>query len=115
MRLLKILITNTRCDENKLTSRVDAGRSRAHWLLFYSNNRQFRRNSCATFNFVNRKSKPTPNFADNSESVHTLIQNAITNNLAGQGLSRVNAGGDVTIAYLVIKGDNVSTTSISDY
>jgi len=68
-----------------------------------------------TFSFVNRKSKPAPNFADNTESVHRMIQNAITNNLAEKGLSRVNAGGDVTIAYLVIKGDNVSTTSISDY
>ena len=68
-----------------------------------------------TFNFMSRKSKPEPNFADNSESVHTMIQNAITNNLAEKGLNRVNAGGDVTLAYLVIKGDNVSTTSISDY
>jgi hypothetical protein len=68
-----------------------------------------------TFNFISPSSKPAPGFADNTESVHTMIQNAITNNLTGQGLNRVNAGGDVTIAYLVIKGDNVSTTSISTY
>jgi len=69
-----------------------------------------------TFNFVDRKTKPTPNFAvDNTEAVHTMIQNAITKNLAGRGVTRVPAGGDVTVAYLIIKGDNVSTTSISDY
>jgi hypothetical protein len=69
-----------------------------------------------TFNFVDRKTKPAPNFAvDNTEAVHTMIQSAITKNLAGRGVTRVPSGGDVTVAYLIIKGDNVSTTSISDY
>jgi hypothetical protein len=68
-----------------------------------------------TFNFVNRKSKPAPDFADNTEAAHTMIQNAITKNLAARGVTRVASGGDVTVAYLIIKGDNVSTTSVSDY
>ena len=69
-----------------------------------------------TFNFISRKTKAAPNFAaDTTEAVHTTIQSAITKNLAGRGVTRVPSGGDVTVAYLIIKGDNVSTTSISDY
>ena len=44
-----------------------------------------------------------------------MIQEAITKNLAARGVKRVPAGGDVTVAYLVILGDNVSTRSINDY
>jgi hypothetical protein len=58
-----------------------------------------------TFNFVHPKSKPAPSFSDNTEA----------RNLAARGVTRVDAGGDVTIAYLIITGDNVSTTAIRDY
>jgi len=68
-----------------------------------------------TFNFVKPSSKPVPGFLDNSEAVHAMIQKAITKNLAARGVTRVNAGGDVTVPYLVITGDNVSTTAIRDY
>jgi hypothetical protein len=68
-----------------------------------------------TFNFVSRSSKPAPGFVDNTEAVHAMIQKAITANLAARGVTRVNTGGDVTVAYLVITGDNVSTTAIRDY
>ncbi len=68
-----------------------------------------------TFNFVHRSSKPAPGFADNTEAAHAMIQKAITNNLAARGVARVDAGGDVTVAYLIITGDNVSTTAIRDY
>jgi hypothetical protein len=44
-----------------------------------------------------------------------MIQAAIKKNLAAQGVKRVPTGGDVTVAYLVILGDNVSTRSINDY
>lgn len=66
-----------------------------------------------TFNFV-VKSNP-PSFTDNTGSVHKMIQDSITQNLASRGVTRVASGGDVTVRYLIIKGDNVSTTAIDDY
>ena len=69
----------------------------------------------ATFNFVDGGVKPAPTYADNRDAVHALIQAAIAKNLAARGVKRVSSGGDVTVAYLVIVGDNVSTRSINDY
>ena len=68
-----------------------------------------------TFNFVTTSSKPTPAFVDNSAAVHAMIQKAITRNLAARGVTRVSAGGDVTVPYLVITGNNSSTTAIAEY
>jgi len=69
----------------------------------------------ATFNFVDGGVKQPPAYADNREAVHAMIQAAIKKNLAAHGVKRVPSGGDVTVAYLVILGDNVSTRSINDY
>jgi uncharacterized protein DUF4136 len=69
----------------------------------------------ATFNFVDGGLKPAPTYADNRDAVHALIQTAIAKNLAARGVKRVSSNGDVTVAYLVIVGDNVSTRSINDY
>jgi hypothetical protein len=69
----------------------------------------------ATFNFVDGGVKPAPDYADNRETIHAMIQEAITRNLAARGVKRVPKDGDVTVAYLVILGDNVSTRSINDY
>jgi hypothetical protein len=66
-----------------------------------------------TFNFVSRQSEP--NYADNREAVHRSVQRAITKDLAARGLTRVPSGGDLMVAYLLIKGDNVSTTVNPDY
>ncbi len=68
-----------------------------------------------TFNFVKTDGKPAPGFVDNREAVHAMIQKAITKNLAARGVKQVKAGGDLTVAYLVIVGDNVSTTAVGDY
>jgi hypothetical protein len=68
-----------------------------------------------TFNFVNRGTRPSPGYADERQAVHTMIQEAITKNLAGHGITKVDSGGDVTVGYLVIIGNNVSTTMISEY
>ena len=68
-----------------------------------------------TFSFVTRTSKPDSTIADNREAVHKMVQNAITRNLAARGVNRVDSRGDVTVAYLIIKGDNVSTEAIRDY
>jgi Domain of unknown function (DUF4136) len=68
-----------------------------------------------TFSFLNRKSKSAPDYADKTETAHKMIQAAITKNLAARGVTRVAAGGDVLVPYLIITGNNVSTTAISDY
>ena len=68
-----------------------------------------------TFSYV---APPPPHqsaFADNRPDVHKLIQRAITHDLAAKGLTRTETGGDVTVAYLVIIGNNVTTTSVDDY
>jgi hypothetical protein len=68
-----------------------------------------------TFNFIKGGVTPQAEFADNREAVHKTIQDAITQNLAGKGLRKVDAGGDVTVAYLVIVGNNASTETINTY
>ncbi|MGO8838734.1 MAG: DUF4136 domain-containing protein [Limisphaerales bacterium] len=67
-----------------------------------------------TFSFVSGQPAP-PDYAEKREQVHKLIQNAITTNLANKGLTRVANSGNVIVAYLVILGNNVSTTSVNDY
>jgi hypothetical protein len=68
-----------------------------------------------TFSFVNRGAKAAPDFSDNREPVHGRIQQAITKHLAARGVARVASGGDVTVGYLVIVGNNASTMAINDY
>jgi hypothetical protein len=68
-----------------------------------------------TFNFVNRSGKPAPDYADARMHVHALIQEAITKSLATRGVGKVDAGGDVTVSYLLIVGNNATTTAINDY
>ena len=53
--------------------------------------------------------------AEKDQKVHGFIQDAITANLTDRGLSRVDQGGDVTVAYLIVVGNNASTKSINDY
>jgi hypothetical protein len=71
--------------------------------------------SARTFSFVKPETRSTPNFTDERQPVHTMIQEAITRNLAGRGVQKTDAGGDITVGYLVIVGDNASSASISDY
>jgi hypothetical protein len=66
-----------------------------------------------TFNFVVRKTPP--DYADKRQIVHTMIQDAVTRNLAARGVNKVEANGDVTVGYLIIVGNNASTTSVNDY
>jgi hypothetical protein len=68
-----------------------------------------------TFSFVDRGNRPAPGFADNRQAVHQMIQAAIAKNLAARGVTRVAAGGDVTVGYLIILGNHVSTEAINDY
>jgi hypothetical protein len=68
-----------------------------------------------TFSFVDRGARPNPGYTDNRQPVHAMIQDSIAKNLAARGVTKVAAGGDVTVGYLVIIGNNVSTEAISDY
>jgi hypothetical protein len=68
-----------------------------------------------TFNFVNRGDQPAPDYADNRQAVHEMIQNAITKDLAVRGVTRVASGGDLTVCYLIIIGNNATTEAINDY
>ena len=69
----------------------------------------------ATYSFIARGAQPAPAFADSREQIHAMIQDSISRNLASKGLSKVASGGDVTVAYLVIVGNNASTEAISTY
>ena len=58
---------------------------------------------------------PSSTFADKREEIHRMIQDAITQNLAGKGVSRVAGNSDVTVAYLVVVGNEVTTEAIDTY
>jgi hypothetical protein len=68
-----------------------------------------------TFSFMDRANRQTPDYAERSQQAHALVQQAIANNLASKGITRANSGGDVTVAYLIIVGNNVATTSLNEY
>jgi hypothetical protein len=68
-----------------------------------------------TFSFLNTGSRSVPDFAEDRKEAHTMIQQALTKNLAAKGVSYVATGGDITVAYLVVLGNNVATTSLNDY
>jgi len=68
-----------------------------------------------TFSFLNMGPRQTPSYAEARKEAHAMIQQAIIKNLAAKGVSQVPAGGDITVAYIVILGNNVSTTSLNEY
>jgi hypothetical protein len=70
--------------------------------------------SARTFSFVN-PGKPVPEYAENRQQVHALVQVAITQSLARRNVSHVEQGGDVTVAYLIVTGNNAATAAINDY
>jgi len=68
-----------------------------------------------TFNFIKTSASSLPSYSDRRDVIHPMIQMAITKNLAAKGLNRAVAGADVTVGYLIIVGNNATTTSIDDY
>lgn len=69
-----------------------------------------------TFSFIAKGTSAIPTFAaDEWQPIHVMIQNAISRNLTGRGLTQVASGGDVIVAYLVIVGNNASTEAINTY
>jgi hypothetical protein len=69
----------------------------------------------ASFSFVAKSPGPPPDYADGREQIHAMIQDSISRNLAGKGLTKLASGGDVIVAYLVIVGNNASTEAIHTY
>mgnify|MGYP001544792613 FL=1 len=69
----------------------------------------------ATFSFVNGGIPLNDPAVDNDDQVHQAIQTAITANLTAKGLSRAPGLGDVTVAYLIITGNNWSTMAVNKY
>src|SRR5262249_54597816 len=59
-----------------------------------------------TFSFLDTGPRTTPSYAEDRSQVHAVFQDAITRNLAAKGLRRVSQGGDVTVGYLIIVGNN---------
>ena len=68
-----------------------------------------------SFSFVNTAGRPQPAYVDQRAEVNKLIQEAITTNLARYNVPHVAAGGDIIVAYLVIVGNNATTSSINEY
>ena len=68
-----------------------------------------------TFSFINVGTRQVPAYAEKRQQAHTAVQEAITKSLAAKGVSYVSQGGDVTVAYLIIAGNNASTTSLNEY
>ena len=68
-----------------------------------------------TFSFINTGSGPVPSYAEKRQQVHAAVQAAITENLAAKGMSHVSQGGEVIVAYLLIAGNNATTTSLNEY
>jgi hypothetical protein len=68
-----------------------------------------------TFSFYNPGPRALPENTEIRQQAHVLLQEAITKTMAAKGVTRVPAGGDVTLAYLVVVGNNVTTTSLNQY
>jgi len=68
-----------------------------------------------TFSFLNTGSRQMPSYAEPRKQAHQMIQQAVINNLGRRGVSHVASGGDVTVAYLVVVGNNAATTSLNEY
>ena len=68
-----------------------------------------------TFNFIDPGPKPFPSYADDRQQINTMIQDTISRALSLRGVSKVPRGGDITVAYLVITGNNGSVSSVNDY
>ncbi len=69
----------------------------------------------SSFSFVQARPKPATGMMNPDDATHAAIQRALKDQLAARGVAYRPSGGEVTVAYLVILGNNVATTSINDY
>jgi hypothetical protein len=68
-----------------------------------------------TFSFVASDARRAPAGTDTESVVNANIHEAIARNLTNRGLKQVDGVGDVVVGYLLILGNNVSTTAITEY
>jgi hypothetical protein len=68
-----------------------------------------------TFSFVNPGPLPEYAFREDRKQVNALVQEAVISDLAAKGVSFVAQGGEVTVAYMIVVGNNVATTAINEY
>ncbi len=68
-----------------------------------------------TFSFLNTGSRQLPSYADQRQQAHAFVQQALIRNLASKGVTYAATGGDVTVAYLIVVGNNTTTTSLNSY
>jgi hypothetical protein len=68
-----------------------------------------------TFSFMNVGTKDVPTYVERRKQAHAAVQEAITKNLTAKGVNHVPQGGDITVAYLIIAGNNATTTSLNEY
>jgi hypothetical protein len=68
----------------------------------------------ATFSFLNT-GREMPSYAEARKEVHEAVQQALIKNLGNKGVRYIPSGGDVTVAYLIVVGNNAVTTSLNSY
>jgi hypothetical protein len=68
-----------------------------------------------TFSFLDTGSRQLPSYAEASKQAHAMVQQALVNNLGAKGVTLAPSGGDITVAYLIVAGNNGTTTSLNEY
>ncbi len=68
-----------------------------------------------TFSFLNTGSRQLPGYAEERKVAHEMVQQAIIKNLGAKGVTYAPSGGDITVAYLIVVGNNSTTTSLNSY
>ncbi|HVM49062.1 MAG TPA: DUF4136 domain-containing protein [Candidatus Acidoferrum sp.] len=68
-----------------------------------------------TFSFMDTGGRKVPSYAETRRQAHEMVQQAIKDDLAAKGLEYVPQGGDVVVGYLIIVGNNATTTALDEY
>ncbi len=68
-----------------------------------------------TFSFLNTGDRQVPSYAEERKQAHAMVQQAIINHFASKGVAYAPSGGQVTVAYLIVVGNNSTTTSLNSY
>jgi len=71
--------------------------------------------SARSFSFLDSGSRQAPSYAEASQQAHAMVQKAVIHNLAARGVTNIATGGDITVAYLIVVGNNATTTSLNEY
>ena len=71
--------------------------------------------SARSFSFLDTGSRQSPSYAEGSKQAHALVQQALVHNFAAKGVTNMATGGDITVAYLIVVGNNATTTSLNEY